>query len=105
MAPPDQFEEDAILSGVLQELSVTPYACSSLTKLTGGTANFVYRGALTQPLVAQDGSTAGTVIIKHSTNFVAVNRDFPLDVMRCVIIPVSNSVSLRLCLDSDVFGL
>ena len=85
MAPLEQVEEDNISVSVLQELLKTPYACSSLTQLTGGTANFVYRGTLTRPLPAQNGSTAKSVIIKHSADFVAVNRDFPLDVTRCVI--------------------
>jgi hypothetical protein len=87
MAPLNQAEEDAIAASIVQELSETPYACTSLTQLTGGTANFVYRGFLAQPLPADDGSTAKSVIIKHSTDFVAINRDFPLDVTRCVIMP------------------
>jgi hypothetical protein len=95
MAPLDQVEEDAIAARVLQELSETPYACSSLTQLTGGTANFVYRGILARPLTAQDGSTVKSVIIKHSTDFVAINRDFPLDVTRCVVMMLSGSLSLN----------
>jgi len=85
MPAPNQAEEDAISTSILQELSETPYACSSLTQLTGGTANFVYRGTLDQPSADDRGSTAvKTVIIKHSTDFVAINKDFPLDVTRCV---------------------
>ena len=84
MPPLDQAEEDALSTRVLQELSETPYACSSLTQLTGGTANFVYRGTLAQPLPTLNGSTAKSIIVKHSTDFAATNRDFPLDVTRCV---------------------
>jgi hypothetical protein len=65
---------------VLQELSQTTYECSSLTPLSGGTANFVYRGILARPL--QDGTK--TIIIKHGEDYVASNRDFKLSTDRCV---------------------
>lgn len=65
---------------VSQELSKTPYESSSLTRLSGGTANFVYRGVLARPL--QDGTK--TIIIKHGEEFVASNRDFKLTTDRCV---------------------
>lgn len=67
---------------ILKELSKTPYVCSSLTRLTGGTGNFVFRGVLSQPL--QDGTK--TVIIKHAEDYVASNPDFPLSTTRCVSI-------------------
>ncbi len=89
MAPPSEKEKSEISARILQGLSETPYACSQLTALTNGTTNFVFRGTLVQPLPAQDGtSTVGprSVIIKHSTDFVAVNKDFPLDISRCVSI-------------------
>ncbi|KAI1644676.1 kinase-like domain-containing protein [Daldinia loculata] len=84
MAPLSQAEKDALVSKVLGELSGTPYACSSLTHLTNGTTNFVFRGKLTHPIRADGGdqSTTTTVIIKHSTEFAAVNKDFPLDPSR-----------------------
>ena len=91
MAPLDQPENDELSSRVSQHLSHTRYACSSLTRLSSGTTNFVFRGILAQPLLRyQDGMTASaahTIIVKHSTDYVAVNRDFPLDVSRCVITP------------------
>ncbi|KAF4165552.1 hypothetical protein CNMCM6936_007695 [Aspergillus lentulus] len=65
---------------VSQELSQTPYECSSLTRLSGGTANFVYRGILARPL--QDGTK--TIIIKHGEEFVASKRDFKLTTDRCL---------------------
>ncbi|KAI9924545.1 hypothetical protein ASPWEDRAFT_28307 [Aspergillus wentii DTO 134E9] len=70
-----------ISTEISQEISQTPYACSSLTHLSGGTANFVYRGILTHPL--QDGTT--TVIIKHGKDYIASNQDFKLPTERCVI--------------------
>ncbi|KAF3012249.1 hypothetical protein E8E14_011172 [Neopestalotiopsis sp. 37M] len=66
MASLDQSEED-ISTKVLQYLSQTPYACSSLSRLMTREDNFVYRGALTHPLSLQDGGAAESVIIKHST--------------------------------------
>ncbi|KAK3293562.1 kinase-like domain-containing protein [Chaetomium fimeti] len=83
MPPLSKTEEQAIADRIVEELSQTPYALSSITQLHGGTANFVFRGTLAKPLPAEDESTATTVIIKHSTEFVAINRDFPLDVTRC----------------------
>lgn len=57
-----------------------PYACTSLNKLSGGTANFVYRGTLAAPL--QDGSK--TVVIKHTEGYVAQSPNFKLTTTRCV---------------------
>ncbi|KAL2813527.1 kinase-like domain-containing protein [Aspergillus granulosus] len=66
---------------VSKELSDSPYSCSTLTQLSGGTANFVYRGVLSEPL--QDGTT--TVIVKHAEDYIASNRDFKLSAQRCVV--------------------
>ncbi|KAI1469029.1 kinase-like domain-containing protein [Daldinia caldariorum] len=84
MAPFNQEEQDAIVSNILRELLETPYACSSLVRLTNGTTNFVYRGELVHPIRAdsEDSNTKETVIIKHSTDFAAVNKDFSLDASR-----------------------
>jgi hypothetical protein len=85
MAPLTEDEEHELAQQILNQLAQTPYACSALTKLSGGTANFLYRGVLLRPLkVEADTKAAQTVIIKRSTGFAAVNRDFPLDVSRCV---------------------
>ncbi|EFY84305.1 hypothetical protein J3458_019990 [Metarhizium acridum] len=86
MAPLTQDEQTALAKQVLQQLSTTPYACSSLDQLSGGTANFLYRGTLLKPLAPQhhDDQPAKTVVVKRSTDFVAINRDFPLDITRCV---------------------
>ncbi|KUJ07914.1 kinase-like protein [Mollisia scopiformis] len=67
-------EKDEISTNILHDLSQTAYACSSLIPISGGTANFVFRG------IHRDG----TIIIKHSTNFASCNRDFPLDISRCI---------------------
>ena len=88
MAALSEADEQALAQQVLDQLASSPYACSVLDKLSGGTANFLYRGTLTQSLrrAGEDASTAAakTVVIKLSTDFVAVNRDFPLDITRCL---------------------
>ncbi|KAM0461489.1 hypothetical protein ACHAPV_004194 [Trichoderma viride] len=85
MSPPNEEDEQTFAQQILDELAHTTYACSDLTKLSGGTANFLYRGTLLKPLKGDaDTKAAQTVVIKHSTNYVAVNRNFPLDVTRCI---------------------
>ncbi|KAB5570430.1 kinase-like domain-containing protein [Coniochaeta sp. 2T2.1] len=85
MAPLSTAEEAALSSELLWQLSQTPYACPSLTQLSGGSANFVYRGILPHPLASTIGQqdVEKTVIVKHSTGFLSINRDFALDVTRC----------------------
>ena len=77
MATPqaDKFSEE-----VLQELSTTPYACSSLKKLSGGSANFIFKAVLTNPL--PDGTTE--VAVKHGEDYVASMPDFQIPTTRCV---------------------
>ncbi|KAL4784576.1 kinase-like domain-containing protein [Aspergillus varians] len=70
-----------VKDAVAKELSGTPFACSSLTQLSGGTANFLYRGLLSQPL--PDGTT--TIIVKHAENYLASNAEFKLSAKRCLV--------------------
>ncbi|BCR83890.1 uncharacterized protein ACHE_11292A [Aspergillus chevalieri] len=76
-----QDEDHQITAKIEKSLTSTPYACSSLTRLSGGTANFIYRGILQRPL--EDGTK--TVIIKHAEEFLASSKDFKLTAERCVI--------------------
>ncbi|KAI1476464.1 kinase-like domain-containing protein [Daldinia eschscholtzii] len=66
---------------VLESLKGTPYEASSLDILSGGTANFIYRTTLTQPLT--DGTEE--VAVKHSENYIASSPDFKLTLSRCYI--------------------
>jgi len=88
MATLTEADEQVLAQQVLNQLAPSTYACSSLNKLSGGTANFLYRGTLIQPLrrPGEDAVTAAakTVVIKVSTGFVAINRNFPLDITRCI---------------------
>lgn len=80
--------ESEIKDVVAKDLSSTPFACSSFTKLSGGTANFIYRGVLSQPL--PDGTS--TIIAKHAEDYLASNADFKLSAERCVRFPFISSV-------------
>lgn len=75
-----------IESDVVAQLAATDrYACSSITRLNGGTANFVYRGVLTSTLEEDRADVDNKdIIIKHTKDFVALNRAFKLDAERCV---------------------
>lgn len=87
MPPLTKAEQDELSARIRQQLSTTRYACSSLTKLNGGSVNFIFRGALEEPVSFRKRDipmTATTVIIKHSTDFLSVNMDFKLDVSRSV---------------------
>jgi hypothetical protein len=83
MTPPIQ--EDGVAADIIRELSQTAFACSSITRLSGGTVNFVYRGTLANPApVGDSGSVVESVIVKHSKAHLAGNEDYLLDVSRSV---------------------
>ncbi|KAJ5782225.1 hypothetical protein N7457_003999, partial [Penicillium paradoxum] len=67
-------QTDEIQDQISQELLHTPFACSSISALSGGTANFVYRGILS--------STASSIIIKHTKDYLASNPNFKLAATR-----------------------
>ena len=67
-------------AGLLEYLAQTPFACSGITRLSGGFSNFTYRGQLIHPVIGREK----TVIIKHTEPYVAANRAFVLDVIRSV---------------------
>ncbi|KAF2718264.1 hypothetical protein K431DRAFT_322527 [Polychaeton citri CBS 116435] len=83
MTSSTQTVPDHILDKITQQLSTTRYA-SILKPLSGGTVNFVFRGILAEPIAIPDGITSKTIIVKHSTEFLAVNKDFAIDISRCV---------------------
>ncbi len=81
MAPLEPHEKNRLLACIVQELSATPYACFDLEPLLSGTTNFTFRGHLATALAETDEQT---VIIKHTTSYAALNKDFPVDISRCV---------------------
>ncbi|KAK3333874.1 kinase-like domain-containing protein [Cercophora scortea] len=78
MALPDD-NNTQVSQHVQAELDNTRYACSSLEVLTGGTANFIFKGLLTEPL--DDGTQE--IAIKHGKGFVATQPGFQLTTDRC----------------------
>ncbi|KAI1743897.1 kinase-like domain-containing protein [Xylaria scruposa] len=85
MASLSDKEKDALLFKVRRVLSETPYACSSLVQLTNGTTNFVFRGELAKPIFDEaTGNIASTVIVKHSLEHAALNKNLPIDVSRAL---------------------
>ncbi|EXJ88945.1 hypothetical protein A1O3_02009 [Capronia epimyces CBS 606.96] len=95
MVSPTQADQDELVDAILQELSTTPYAASSLTQLSGGSTNFVFRGILAHPLPLPlpsrsepepqpDPTTGKTIIVKHSRDHIRGNKNFPLAVSRCI---------------------
>jgi hypothetical protein len=73
----DSLERDQVRDEVEQQLVQTSFQCSSLNRLSGGTANYVYRGT---PLNGNPES----IIIKHTKNYLSSNASFKLDAERCV---------------------
>ncbi|KAH7419355.1 kinase-like domain-containing protein [Cadophora sp. MPI-SDFR-AT-0126] len=71
--------QDEMMLKVSNSLKDGAFACRSLTKLSGGTANFVYRGILATPL--SDGTK--TVVIKHTEGYVAQSPGFKITTTRC----------------------
>lgn len=72
--------QDEFRVQVQQELASTPYKATSLTPLTGGTANFIYKATLEQPL--PDGTAE--VAVKHGQGYVASRPSFAIPTSRCV---------------------
>lgn len=71
---------DEISYRVASELGPTRFACTSLAPLSGGTANFIFRGKLQKPL---DDGTA-EIVVKHGEGFVAQSPALKLSTSRCV---------------------
>lgn len=65
---------------VQESLKETPFACEKLETLSGGVANFTYRGTLVKPL----GNGSKTVVVKHGEGYAALSPQFELDLKRCV---------------------
>jgi hypothetical protein len=71
--------------GLLQQLENTAFACSSLIRFSGGSANYVYRGILMHAMPTRgDARDMESVIVKYSLGHVPGNAKFKLDLSRCV---------------------
>lgn len=83
--------EQQILTKVQETLASTPYATASLTKLTGGTGNFLYHASLNDP---QPDRVDG-VVVKQGEGYVASRPEFPLSTTRCVSLPLPSVLPSR----------
>jgi hypothetical protein len=89
-------EKHQLFRRISREIEATPYACSTLSQLTSGTTNFVFRGILTHPLQHENSALPiKSVIVKHSTSFAGCNKDFPVDISRFVYLYPSLLCSRR----------
>lgn len=105
--------EEEVLAKVQESLTHRAYKCTSLTKLSGGTANYVYRGVLAgnvsqndtvkQILIdaapLQDGTKS--IVIKHTPPYVASNPAFSLTADRCVSLNIKRSTSIEKSLTAE----
>lgn len=88
MPPLSDDEIRQLTAEIQEEIAGTDFACSSLTRIPGGSASFVFRGDLMSPLSLREGSSLRSVlesvIVKKATKFAAVDTDFALDSARSV---------------------
>jgi hypothetical protein len=80
MEPADARDTIDIDAKVQKSLEGTPFASSSLKKLSGGSVNWIYHAKLAKPL--EDGTLE--VAVKHGERHMATKPDFELDLLRCV---------------------
>lgn len=81
---------DEIAANITEQLAITRLACSTLTPLTGGTANFIFKGQLLKPL--NDGTAE--VVIKHGEGYSASHTGLQLSTDRCVSVTKKLRVGL-----------
>ncbi|KAK5654672.1 hypothetical protein OQA88_6995 [Cercophora sp. LCS_1] len=72
---------DEISSLIQAELADASFRVQTLTPLSGGNANFVFLGKLTQPL--RDGTHE--ILVKHGEAYTSGNRSFEIPTSRCVV--------------------
>jgi 5-methylthioribose kinase len=72
--------DDPLENSILEALRPTRWKLSRLERISGGNANFTYRGTLKKP----DKDSYDTIIIKHAEPFVALNQEWKIDVGRSV---------------------
>lgn len=77
-----------IEDAVRKELEGTEYVVSSLTPLSGGTTNFIYRATLQKSL--PDGISE--IVLKHGEPYVSRSPNFKLKMVRCVSFPIFSKI-------------
>lgn len=74
--------DDPIANNIVQALKKTDWRLSRIERISGGNANFTYRGWLKKPAGYKE--SYDTIIIKHAEPYVALNREWAIDVERAV---------------------
>lgn len=81
-------EAQQLTTETKEAIASTDFACSSLTRIPGGSSSFIFRGDFVSPLSSHIGailkSVSRSVVVKKATNFAAVNRKFALESGRSV---------------------
>ena len=75
------YKPDSIAQKIKAALSGSYWKCSRLERISGGNANFTYRGYLD---LDEEENANSTVVIKHAEPYVALNQAWELDVGRNV---------------------
>lgn len=105
MPPLNDDEVQQLTTEIQKAIASTDFACSSLTRVPGGSASFIFRGDLESPLSLLEGSilrsVLKSVVVKKATEFAAVNRDFALDSGRSVGIGEQNTLTFVEEADSE----
>lgn len=83
MAPLSATQLSDLASKLQSLLASTPYACTLLSQLTGGTTSFVFLGTLCQPVLDQ-GKREDHVILKYAAPFASCHTEFLVEATRAV---------------------
>ena len=89
MPPPSKADQAVIVKSLAKALWGTPFECTNMTQLGGGSVNFIFRGLLKKPLSrACNGEeiVVEHVIIKHATGWLSCNKNFVLEASRWVCV-------------------
>ena len=87
MPPPSKADQAIIVKGLAKALWGTPFECTNMTQLGGGSVNYIFRGLLKKPVArACNGEdvVVESVIIKYTTGHLACNKDFVIELSRGV---------------------
>lgn len=72
-----------IAAEIKEELGGTDFKCNYLIPLSGGNANYVFRGKLATPFGSESDAT-DEVLVKHGEAYLSRDLSFELPTSRCV---------------------
>ena len=82
--------DDPIANSIVEALKKTEWRLSRIERISGGNANFTYRGWLKKPAGYKE--SYDTIVIKHAEPYVASNQQWAIDVSRSVGEAISASI-------------